>query len=81
MKHTIICCDLCNGRIYRDGWFMMEEGAVKLRVKVLTKVPERLADIPVTYSEWKRRTLHICPKCVDRIKKLCKGGESDAQET
>ena len=80
MKHTIIECDLCNGRIYRNGWFM-EDGAVKLRMKELTKVSERLADIPVTYSDWKRRTIYICPKCVDKIKEVCNGGKDDAQDT
>lgn len=76
MKHTIIECDLCNSRIYRIGWFM-EDGAIKLRAKELTKVSERIADIPVTYSAWKRGTYYICPKCVDKIKEICKGGKAD----
>jgi hypothetical protein len=59
----------------------MEDGAVKLRVKELTKVSERIADIPVTYSDWKRKTYYICQKCVDKIKGICKGDKSNAQDT
>ena len=80
MKHAIIECDLCNRRIYKDG-IVLESGSVRLRAKVLENFSERLADIPVTYPHWKRKMYYICPKCVDRIKKLCKGGESDAQDT
>lgn len=27
MRHTIIACDLCDQRIYRNGW-LIEEGAI-----------------------------------------------------
>lgn len=79
MKHTIIDCDLCNGRIYRDGLFYRATGAVKLRVKALISFTDRFDDIPVTYSSWKRRTLYICPKCVDKIKEICNGGKHDEE--
>lgn len=80
MKHTIIECDLCNGRIYKNG-LILENGAVRLRAKELNEVTEWLADIPVTYSGWKRRTYYICPVCVEKIKRICKGGKGDAQDT
>lgn len=69
MKHTIICCDLCNGRIYKDGW-LFNKGAVTFRLKEL-KVDDDY--LPIVYPGWKRRKIHICPKCVEKIKKICKG--------
>lgn len=81
MKHTIIECDLCNGRIYRNGWFFCEDGAVKLRTKVLSPFVDEYMPSCVKYKQCKRRTLYICPKCVDKIKKICKGGKGDAQDT
>ncbi len=78
MKHTLIECDLCNRRIYRNG-LVLESGAVRLRAKVLKEVVEWLADIPVTYSAWKRRTYYICPNCVEKIKEICKGEKQDDQ--
>lgn len=79
MKHTIICCDLCNGRIYKDGYFKCEEGAIAIRAKEVEKIcgTDDMLGI-VTYATWKRRKYHICPKCVDKIKELCKGGKADA---
>ena len=77
MKHTIIECDLCNGRIYRDGIFHMGNGAIKLRTKVLSPFVDEYMPKFVTYSQWKRRTLYICPKCVDKIKEVCNGGKND----
>lgn len=72
MKHTIISCDLCNGRIYKDGWFYCEHGAISVSAKTL----EKLDTIDgVVCSHWKRRRYHICPKCVEKIKTLCKGKE------
>lgn len=73
MKHTIIECDLCNGRIYRDGIFHNGNGSVKLRTKVL----EPFMDEYMPCSHWKRRTIYICPKCVDKIKEVCKGEKAD----
>lgn len=78
MKHTIIECDLCNGRICKDGYFM-ENGAVKLRMKVVTEVPAAFPASYEKYSKWERRTIYICPKCVDKIKGICKGGEADEE--
>lgn len=80
MKHTIIECDLCNCRIYRNG-YLIDNGAVTFRVKVLEMIEQGLTkDLkPVIYPGWKRRRLHICPKCVEVIKKLCKG-EADHAE-
>lgn len=77
MKHTIIECDLCKGRIYRDGMFFVENGAVKLRTKVLSPFVDEYMPECVAYSYWKRRTLYICPKCVDKIKEICRGGKPD----
>ena len=77
MKHTIIECDLCNGRIYRDRLFFVEDGAVKLRTKVLSTFVDEYMPSCVKYKQWKRRTLYICPKCVDKIKEICKGGKVD----
>lgn len=77
MKHTIIECDLCNGRIYKDGWFV-EDGAVKLRVKVVEDIPP---EFPVSEhrAAWKRRTIYICPKCVDKIKEIAREGKADEE--
>ena len=75
MKHTIIDCDLCNGRIYRDNVFFCENGAVKLRTKVLEPFVDEYMPKCATYAHWKRRTLYICPKCVEKIKAICKGEE------
>ena len=79
MKHTIIECDLCNGRIYRDGIFHNGNGSVKLRTKVLEPFVDECMPKCVMYSQWKRRTIYICPKCVDKIKEICKGGKSDEE--
>ena len=82
MKHTIITCDLCNGRIYKDGYFKTEEGAISIRARELTWL-DRVEDMGhiVVFPAWKRRKYHICPKCVDKIKKVCKGGKTDVQDT
>lgn len=82
MKHTIIVCDLCNGRIYKDGW-LFNKRVVTFRLKELEMIEKRLPDdlLPIIYPGWKRRRLHICPKCVDKIKEICKGGKADAQDT
>lgn len=78
MKHTIICCDLCNGRIYKDGYFKCEEGAISIRAKELRRFYDTDGMLGVfTYSTWKRRKYHICPKFVDKIKEVCKGGRTD----
>lgn len=76
MKHTIIVCDLCNGRIYKDGLFQCEEEAISISAKELRKF-HRADDMLelVVYATWKRRKYHICPKCVEVIKKLCKEGK------
>lgn len=80
MKHTIIACDLCNGRIYKDGYFKTEEGAISIRAKELRRIYQ-VDDVlgVVIYSTWKRKKYHICPKCVDKIKEICKGGKSDEE--
>ena len=81
MKHTIIACDLCGGRIYKDGYFHTEEGAVSIRARELMWL-DRVEDIGriVVFPSWKRSKYHICPKCVNKIKVLCKenGGAEDA---
>ena len=79
MKHTIITCDLCNGRIYRDGYFQTEEGAIAIRARELMWL-DRAEDMEriVVFPKWKRRKYHICPKCVDKIKMICKGKKPDA---
>lgn len=73
MKHTIITCDLCNRRIYKDGW-EIEDGAVKIRVKALEMMQQGLTKNlePVMYPGWKRKVLYICPKCVEKLIGLCK---------
>ena len=77
MKHTIIACDMCDQRIYRDGW-LIEEGAVKFPVRLLEQLTGATVDMaPVTFPGWRRRKLYICPECVEKIKGLCKGKEDD----
>lgn len=78
MKYMIIECDLCNSRIYRKG-FLIDKGAVTFHVKELEMMEQGLTkDLePVICPGWKRRRLHICPKCVDKIKEICKGGKPD----
>ena len=80
MKHTIIECDLCNRRICKNG-LVLEGGAVRLRAKVLKEFTKWLADIPVTHSGWERITYYICPVCVEKIERICKGGKGDAKDT
>ena len=77
MKHTIISCDLCNGRIYKDGYFKTEEGAIAISARELTWV-DRVEDMGhiVVFPAWKRRKYHICPKCVEKLKQICKGEKS-----
>lgn len=77
MKYAIIICDLCGGRIYKDGWFAMGEGAISIRAKELEKVRDMEFDRNTIYSQWKRTKYHICPKCVGKIKEICKGGASN----
>lgn len=70
MKHTIICCDLCKGRIYKDRFFKTEEGAVAIKARELRWLNDMdLGDFPA----WVRCEYHICPKCVERLKKICGG--------
>lgn len=75
MKHTIIACDLCDGRIYKDGYFHTKEGAISVRARELLWI-DRIVDMGriVVFPKWKRRKYHICPKCVEKIKAICKGG-------
>lgn len=78
MKHTIIACDLCGGRIYKDGYFQTEEGAIAVRARELKWV-DRVEDMGriVVFPAWKRKKYHICPKCVGKIKEYCSGGGTD----
>lgn len=76
MKHTIIICDLCGGRIYKDGWFSIEEGAIAIRAKELEKMTGMDFAPGTIYSQWKRKKYHICPKCVQKIKEYCSGGSA-----
>lgn len=77
MKHTIITCDLCGGRIYKDGWFGIEKGAIAIRAKELEKERDFEFAPHTIYSDWKRRKYHICPQCVEKIKDYCKGEKAD----
>lgn len=79
-KHTIICCDLCGDRIYRDGW-KVGKGAITFRAKELhLKLDGLTRELsPIFYPGWVRTRYHICPKCVEKIKTLCKGGGEDAE--
>lgn len=70
MKCTIINCDMCGGRIYKDGWFAIKKGAIILRAKELRE----LTGYDFNASGWKRQEYHICPKCVEKIKEYCSGG-------
>ena len=72
MKHTIILCDLCGNRIFRDGWFNLgiANGALKLNAREL-KVWETGGTI--IYDGWKRCKYHICKHCVEKVKKICEG--------
>ena len=80
MKHTIIECDLCGGRIYKDEWYVLD-GAVMIRAKELKFFSKTLleAGSPMIYPCWKRTKYHICPKCVKKIRTMCNGGVEDAQ--
>lgn len=71
MKSTIINCDLCGGRILKDGYFKFERGAIVLRGKELVPFVVEYEE-RVKYSTWKRRKFHICPNCVEYLKKYCK---------
>ena len=81
MKHTIIVCDLCGERIFKNGW-LIDNGAVLLHMKELELFTQGLPkDLsPVIYPGWKRRKIHVCPKCVEKIKTLCNGGACDGKE-
>lgn len=70
MKHTIITCDLCNSRIYKDGWFLLEHGAISISAKTLKYFDTFEGAV---YSHWKRRRYYICPKCIKKLKQICKG--------
>lgn len=74
-KHTIISCDLCNGRIYRNGAFLKHmDGAVSIRAKMLKRVISGADELGalLTYPAWKRNKYHICPACINKIKELCR---------
>lgn len=73
MKHTIITCDLCGCRILKDRWWKFEKGAVLLRAKELKVIDEEICGRAFQYSDWKRSKYYICPNCVQKIKKICKG--------
>lgn len=69
MKHTIITCDLCNSRIYKDGWFHVEDGAISISAKTLEYFNAIEEGV---YAHWKRRRYYICPKCIEKMKQICK---------
>lgn len=76
MKHTIITCDLCDGRIYKDGYFRTEKGALCIRARQLERLERHTGHgIYRTYAEWKRRKYYICPKCVEKLKGYCRAEE------
>lgn len=77
MKHTIIECDLCGGRIFKDGYLKMEEGALRIRARQLKYLERHVGHgIYRRYPTWKRRKYHICPGCVRKIKQYCSGGDN-----
>lgn len=78
-KYTIIMCDLCGSRIYRDGYFRSEEGAISIRARRLEWDFKGLdLGTIITHPQWKRRKYYICPRCVEKLKEVCKGGAKDA---
>lgn len=76
MKCTIINCDMCGCRIYKNGWFRIEEGAVTITAKTLEKIGGEVVGLG-----WKRRKYHICPQCVERVKGFCSGGGASDENT
>lgn len=70
MKTTIINCDMCGARIYRNGWFEVEAGAVAIRVEVLEKMT--CCDPGYYGRRWVWRKCYICPRCVGKIKEMCR---------
>ncbi len=83
-KHTIITCDLCGGRIYRSGFFLGDwDGAIKVSAKVLKNdftAMDKDHNI-FTYPGWRRRKYHICARCVETIKRICKGETKEGELT
>lgn len=71
MKETIISCDLCGDHISSMG-FITEDGAVGIRAKQVQRV---IGCEGLIWMAWKRRTIHICPECVDKLKAYCKENE------
>lgn len=65
MKCTIINCDMCGCRIYKNGHFRVERGVVTVRARALKWFGY--------CHKWKRQKYHICPQCVDKIKEYCSG--------
>lgn len=74
MKHTIIACDLCNNTIYKSGYLRNSDGAISIRAKELMWLKYGDYDSHIEVPVLERRKYHICPKCVEKIKKVCSGG-------
>ena len=82
-KYKIITCDLCGGRIYKNGIFEGRfEGSVKIPARVLKKDFEAMdKDGTVfTYPGWRRQKYYICAKCVNTIKAYCIKQRGDADD-
>lgn len=77
MKHTIIACDLCNDTIYKSGYFRHSDGAISIRAKELKWLKYGDFDFQFDAPTWLRREYHVCPKCVEKIKTICCGGNTD----
>ena len=81
MKYKIIICDLCGEQIFRRGWYVGHfDGAIQISAKQLKAQAGEAMDIHgrvFLYPEWKRRRYHICAKCLEKIKEICKGGPID----
>lgn len=82
-KYKIITCDLCGGRIYKNGIFEGDfEGSVKISARVLKKDFEAMDKNGNTflYPGWRRREYYICAKCVKTIKEYCKKQQGGADD-
>lgn len=82
-KYKIITCDLCGGRIYKNGIFEGDfEGSVKIPARVLKEDFEVMDEDgdAFLYPNWRRQKYYICAKCVNAIRKYClthMGGADD----
>lgn len=78
MKRTIIECDVCGDVILKDFWTRLQKGTVAIRTKEMKWVLDAAHyDLYTIHPDWVRKKYYICPKCVERIKEICRRGGKD----